>query len=83
MIKRGSAMEASFLSLQEAHNFTGYSKAYLYKLTCQGRIPHYKPQGGKIFFKQEELEAFLGRGRRAADYELAEKADAVVNRGRA
>ena len=75
-------MGNDLLSITEAQVFTGYSKAYLYKLTCGGKIPHYKPMGGKVFFKREELEAFLSRGRRAADYELADKADAIVNRSR-
>jgi excisionase family DNA binding protein len=76
-------MGSDRLSISEAVAFTRYTKAYLYKLTSKGKIPYYKPLGGRIFFKKEELEAFLNRGRRAADYELTEKAEAFVNRGRA
>ena len=57
------------LSVEEAAVFTGYSRNYLYKLIHQKKIPHFKPMGGRVFFKQEELEAFLFRNRQVADYE--------------
>jgi excisionase family DNA binding protein len=63
------------LNILEASEYTGYSKKYLYKLTCEKRIPHYKPQNGRVFFKREDLDAFMMRGRVAADYEVAAKAD--------
>ena len=63
------------LNVDEAAQFTGLSKAYLYKLVHMGKVPHYKPTGGKVFFKQSELEEFIFQGRRSADYELRAKAD--------
>ena len=62
------------LSVDEAATFTGLSKNYLYKLVHQKKIPYYKPMGGRVFFKQEELENFIFRNRQSADYEG--KADA-------
>lgn len=56
-------------SVNEAAVFTGLSKNYLYKLVHQKKIPYYKPLGGRVFFKQDELEAFIFRNRQAADYE--------------
>ena len=70
-----SEAQAKPLAIGEAAQFTGLSKAYLYKLVHMGKIPHYKPTGGKVFFKQSELEDFIFRGRRSADYELRERAD--------
>ena len=63
------------MGVTEAAEFLGFSKTYLYKLIHLGLIACYKPQGGRVFFKQEDLQAFIFRGRRAADYELSEKAD--------
>jgi excisionase family DNA binding protein len=71
------------LSITEAAEFLGLKPSYLYKLIHLGRIPHYKPIGKRVFFKREELEAFIFRGRSSADYELLEKADGLLNRGRA
>ena len=59
------------LSVDEAAAFTGLSKFYLYKLISRKKIPHYKPMGGRVFFKREELEAFIFRNRQGADYEAA------------
>lgn len=47
------------LSIDEAAEYTGLKKSYLYILTSQDRIPCYRPFGKKIFFKREELEEFL------------------------
>lgn len=57
------------LTVDTAVTFTGLSKNYIYKLIHQKKIPHYKPMGGRVFFKQEELEKFIFRNRQAADYE--------------
>jgi len=57
------------LSVDEAAVFTGLKKNYIYKLIHQKKIPHYKPMGGRVFFKQDELENFLFRNRQAANYE--------------
>jgi excisionase family DNA binding protein len=69
------------LNITEAAAFTGLKPSYLYKLIHYKRIPCYKPTGGKVFFKQEELEQFIFRGRSAADYELSGKADSLLNKG--
>ncbi len=47
------------LNFNEAVKFIDVSSSYLYKLTSSGKIPHYKPQGKKIFFSRVELEAWL------------------------
>ena len=57
------------MTSDEAAAFTGLKKNYLYKLICQGKIPCYKPNGGRGYFKPSELESFLFRNRKAADYE--------------
>ena len=57
------------LTIEEAVQFTGLSRHYLYKLVHLRRIPYYKPLKGRLYFKPGELEAFLFRNRQAADYE--------------
>lgn len=51
------------LNLHEVAEFTGLSKSHLYKLTSQGKIPHYKPNGKYIFFDRLEIEKYLLRNR--------------------
>ena len=66
------------MGVTEAAEFLGYSKAYLYKLIHQGRVPYSKPQGGRVFFWQNDLVQFASRGRKAADYELKEQAEQLL-----
>lgn len=61
-------------SVKAAAEFLGLSQFYLYKLKCQGKISCYKPNGGRVYFRQEDLENFIFRGRQAADYEGAANA---------
>jgi excisionase family DNA binding protein len=71
-------MDKRILDVDQAAAYTGFKRSYIYKLCHLGRIPYYRPTGGKVYFVEDELEAFLLRGRRAADYELAETADRVL-----
>jgi excisionase family DNA binding protein len=67
--------------IKEAMEFTGYSRPYLYKLVHFGQIPCYKPTGnkGRVFFKPSDLTKFVYKNRQAADYELSEKANDILN----
>jgi excisionase family DNA binding protein len=67
------------LGIVEAAGFLGLSVNYLHKLCHLGRITFFKPTGGRVYFKREDLEAFVFRGRSGADYELREKADQILN----
>jgi prophage regulatory protein len=69
------------LTVEQAADFTGYTKAYLYKLVNQNKVPFYKPEGGRILFSLEDLKAFCFRNRSAAEYELQEQAEAILNKG--
>ncbi len=59
-----------YYSLTEAANLLKLKRSYLYKLVSLGKITTYKPSNGKVYFTEDDLEAFVKRGRRAADYEL-------------
>jgi len=47
------------LSLDEACEYLGYKKSYLYKLLCGKIIPYSKPNGKKIFFDRDKLEQWM------------------------
>lgn len=47
------------LSLEEASDYTGISKSYLYKLTARSEIPFSKPRGKRIYFSREKLDDWL------------------------
>lgn len=62
------------LTLEECSIFTGYSKNHLYRLTSQRAIPFYKPMGGTIYFKKQEVEEWLLQNRQATEAEINSKA---------
>ncbi len=47
------------LTMDECADYTDLSKHYLYKLTHNRQIPHFKPNVNKFYFKREELDAWL------------------------
>lgn len=47
------------LNFKETAKFLDVSHSHLYKLTSQGKIPHYKPQGKRIYFDLKMLENWL------------------------
>ncbi len=71
------------LTLNEAAQYLDISKSYLYKLTCSNKIPHYKPQGKRLYFAKTELATWLLRNpvKTTADIEQ-EANDYLVNGGK-
>lgn len=67
-------MQKNYLILPEAAEYLGMSPAYLYKLVQFRRIPYYKPNGKKLYFQVEELDAWISANRVATIAELEEKA---------
>lgn len=47
------------LTFAEACEYLGYKKSYVYKMTMQSILPFSKPNGRKIFFEREKLEAWM------------------------
>jgi len=67
-------------NFSEACTFLDYSKSYLYKLTHQRQIPHFKPNGKKLYFKRADLEDWLLRNRVKTDVELQQQAEEMLNK---
>lgn len=68
------------LTAEEAASYLGISKSYLYKLTMRRAIPHFKPEGKLVYFRRNELEAWLCRNRVATQDELdAQAARYILN----
>lgn len=62
------------LTFDEASEYTGLSKSYIYKLTSSQRIPHSKPNGKIIFFNKEKLDNWLLNNEKKTDNEIDNKA---------
>lgn len=64
------------LNFNEGALFLNLSKSHLYKLTSQKRIPHFCPEGKKIYFLRTDLQSWLLRNRQ----EEAESVEERLNK---
>ena len=62
------------LTFDEACDYTGISRSYLYKLTAAGKIPNSKPNGKLIYFDIDRLNKWLLRNDRKSTYETNDQA---------
>lgn len=62
------------LTFDEACEYTGISRSYLYKITSSGVIPYSKPNGKVIFFDKEKLDKWLLKNARKSADEIKEEA---------
>jgi predicted DNA-binding transcriptional regulator AlpA len=67
------------IRINKVVELSGYSRSYIYKLVHLKKIPFRKPNNGRIFFYESEVLDFLERNRQAADYEVSEQANAILN----
>lgn len=66
--------QKTVLTFEEAVQYTGFSKSYLYKLTSSAKIPHYKPAGKLCYFNRTELDEWLQQNRISTQDEIESKA---------
>ena len=69
------------LNFEEAAKYLDISKSHLYKLTSKGRIPHYKPEGKKLYFERSALDAWLLRNPVHSKEQVSQKASEYVLSG--
>lgn len=71
------------LNFNETCDYLELSQSHLYKLTSTSAIPHYKPNGKKIYFKRAEVDEWLLRNRSASTEEIETKAtDYLIKKGK-
>jgi excisionase family DNA binding protein len=70
------------LTLVEAAKFLDLSQSHLYKLTSERKIPHFKPNGKKIYFDEYELVQWLKRKPTRTFEETEEKAASYIVSGK-
>ena len=73
-IERLLSSNKEVLTFEEACEYMGVSRSFLYKLTSRRQIPHSKPNGEKIFFEKKKLNLWLLQNRRKSKAELEAEA---------
>jgi len=64
----------TILTADEAARMLDMKVSMIYSLTSRRKIPFYKPNGKKIFFKKDELEKWILSHRMDTDEEIRQKA---------
>ena len=62
------------LNVEEAVEYTGLSRSFLYKLTAKGEIPFSKPRGELLYFSREKLDQWLLSNEQKSNKELNSEA---------
>lgn len=63
-------LQKTVLNFNEACSYLDVSQSHLYKLTSTRQIPHFCPQGKKLYFNRTELDAWLQRNRQSTSEEI-------------
>ena len=58
-----SLLTKEVLSFNETASFLEVSQSHLYKLTSKKQIPHFCPQGKRLYFNRKELLEWMQRNR--------------------
>ena len=67
-------LQKTVLNFNEACTHLDVSQSHLYKLTSTRQVPHFCPQGKKLYFKRTELDEWLQRNRQLTAEELEQQA---------
>lgn len=82
-IDEQNLLKKEVLTFQDACKYLDISASHLYKLTSQKQVPHFCPQGKKLYFNRAELDEWLQRNRQSSSDEIEEQAaNYIINNKR-
>lgn len=73
-IDQQALLKKEVLNFNDACLYLDISASHLYKLTSQKRVPHFCPQGKKLYFNRTELDYWLQRNRQSSADEIEREA---------
>jgi excisionase family DNA binding protein len=82
LLSEQSLLQKQVLNFNEACQYLDISQSHLYKLTSTKQIPHFCPQGKRLYFKRIELDEWLQRNRKSAADEIDQVAADYVIRNK-
>ena len=83
MLNEQNMLKKEVLSFTETAIYLEVSHSHLYKLTSNGTLPFYKPNGKKLYFNRHELDQWLLSNRHVSHNEIQQQAaDYLVKKGR-
>jgi predicted DNA-binding transcriptional regulator AlpA len=83
MILDQSLLRKEVLNFSETCQHHDISESHLDKLTSRKQIPHFCPQGKKLYFNRHELDQWLQQNRQSTTDEIEkEAADYIIKNRR-
>jgi excisionase family DNA binding protein len=83
LLESQSLLQKEVLNFNEACQYLDISQSHLYKLTSTKQVPHFCPQGKRLYFKRTELDDWLQRNRKSAADEIDQAAtDYIIRNNR-
>ena len=83
LLESQSLLQKEVLNFNEACMYLDISQSHLYKLTSTKQVPHFCPQGKRLYFKLTELDEWLQRNRKSAADEIDQAAtDYIIRNNR-
>ncbi|NGX84709.1 helix-turn-helix domain-containing protein [Aequorivita sp. KMM 9714] len=83
LLQEQQTLQKQVLNFNETCRYLELSQSHLYKLTSTSAIPHYKPNGKKIYFHRQELDQWLLRNRMDSQFEIEQQAaNYIIQKGR-
>jgi excisionase family DNA binding protein len=75
-------LQKTVLTFNEACSYLDVSPSHLYKLTSLRQVPHFCPQGKKLYFNRIELDTWLQRNRQSTTDEIEKEVSAKLLKSR-
>jgi excisionase family DNA binding protein len=83
MLSEQNLLKKEVLNFSEACQYLDISESHLYKLTSRKQVPHFCPQGKKLYFNRKELDQWLQTNRKNTTEEVEREAtDYILNNRR-
>lgn len=82
LISEQNLLKKDVLNFSEACQYLDISESHLYKLTSRKQIPHFCPQGKKLYFNRQELDRWLQQNRQDTNDEIEKEATDYILQNR-
>lgn len=82
-LEEQSTLQKVVLNFNETCKYLELSPSHLYKLTSTRQIPHFCPQGKKLYFNRQELDEWLQRNRLSTQEEIEEQTTDFIKKRKA
>jgi len=82
MLSEQNLLKKDVLNFSEACQYLDISESHLYKLTSRKQIPHFCPQGKKLYFNRQELDHWLQQNRQNTNDDIEKEATDYILQNR-